>query len=71
MNIGGNSDAAGFTGGAGTVVVSGLGSELVASGASGFIGVGRGGTGTLTVADEGKLSAIGICGRPQWRRWAH
>ncbi len=60
VNIGGNSDAAGFTGGAGTVVVSGLGSELVASGASGFIGVGRGGTGTLTVADEGKVSAIGI-----------
>jgi T5SS/PEP-CTERM-associated repeat protein len=60
VNIGGNSDAAGFTGGAGTAVVSGLGSELNASGAAGFIGVGRGGTGTLTVTDQGKVSAIGV-----------
>ena len=60
-NIGGSSDALGGpVGGIGEVLVTGLGSELKASGAGGFIGVGRGGTGTLTVTDEGKVSAIGI-----------
>ena len=60
VNIGGYNDAFAFTGGTGNAFVSGPGTELVASGAAGFIGVGRGGTGTLTVADEGKVSAIGI-----------
>jgi T5SS/PEP-CTERM-associated repeat protein len=60
FNIGGNSDAAGAVGGTATVTVSGLGSELKADGATGFIGVGRGGTGTLTVDDGGTVSAIVI-----------
>jgi T5SS/PEP-CTERM-associated repeat protein len=54
IDFGGNSDAA--AGGTGVGTVSGLGSELKAAGAIGFIGVGRGGNGTLTVTDQGKVS---------------
>lgn len=56
INIGGNSDTA--AGGVGTALVSGVGSELRASGASGFIGVGRSGIGTLTVSNQAKVAAI-------------
>ena len=59
-NIGGSSDTPGLVGGIGQVTVTGLGSELRASGPGGAILVGRGGDGTLTVRDQGKLSAIGI-----------
>ncbi len=58
FNIGGNSDTVGAVGGTALVTVSGLGSELKADGANGFIGVGRNGTGTLNVTDSGKVSAI-------------
>jgi T5SS/PEP-CTERM-associated repeat protein len=56
INIGGSSDV--DLGGIGTVTVTGAGSELRASGPSGFIGVGRGGNGTLNLSDQGKVSAI-------------
>ncbi len=58
FNIGGNSDTVGAVGGTALVTVSGFGSELKADGATGFIGVGRNGTGTLNVTDSGKVSAI-------------
>lgn len=56
IDFGGNSDA--VAGGVGTGTVSGLGSEIKASGAGGFLSVGRNGTGTLTLTDQGKASAI-------------
>ncbi len=56
VNIGGGSDAT--AGGVGNALVSGAGSELQALGATGFIGVGRGGTGSLTVSDQGLVNAI-------------
>ncbi len=57
-NIGGSSDVA--AGGTASVLVSGAGSELRASGSNGFIGVGRGGIGTLTVNNGGTASAIAM-----------
>ena len=54
--IGGNSDT--VAGGNGTVVLSGVGSLLSANGANGFVGVGRSGTGSLSVSDQGSVSAI-------------
>ena len=44
-------------GGTGTGTVTGAGSVLRASGASGFLGVGINGTGTLNVLDQGKVEA--------------
>lgn len=60
VSIGGNSDVAGDLGGTATVTVSGAASELKASGANGFIGVGRAGTGTLTVDNQAKVGAIAM-----------
>ncbi|MBN8508057.1 MAG: PEP-CTERM sorting domain-containing protein [Burkholderiales bacterium] len=56
VNIGGSSDTE--AGGTGSVSVDGLGSELRASGPSGFIGIGRSGSGALDVTNQGKVSAI-------------
>lgn len=56
IDFGGNSDA--VAGGVGTGSVSGLGSEIKASGAGGFLSVGRNGTGMLTITEQGKASAI-------------
>ncbi len=56
IDIGGNSDSA--AGGTGAAAISGAGSELSAVGATGFIGVGRGGTGTLGIADQGQMTGI-------------
>jgi T5SS/PEP-CTERM-associated repeat protein len=56
VNIGGSSDT--DAGGTGGIVVAGAGSELAAWGPSGFIGVGRRGTGTLAVENQGKVAAI-------------
>lgn len=56
INIGGDSDTA--AGGLGSATLSGLGSEIRASGDRGFIGVGRSAVGTLTVANQGKVAAI-------------
>jgi len=56
INIGGFSDT--DPGGTGTVTVTGIGSEVRASGSSGFVGVGSSGNGTLNIADQGKVSAI-------------
>ena len=53
--IGGNSDT--VAGGTGSVVVSGAGSLLNLSGDSGFLGVGRSGTGSLSVANQGTVAA--------------
>jgi T5SS/PEP-CTERM-associated repeat protein len=58
IDVGGNSDT--VAGGTGTAIVDGLGSELKAAGATAFIGVGRGGNGTLTVTDQGKVSGIAM-----------
>lgn len=58
VGIGGSSDTA--PGGSGTATVSGAGSELRASGPNGFIGVGRGGTGSLTIDNQGLASAIAM-----------
>jgi autotransporter family porin len=55
IGIGGNSDTLG--GGIGSAVVTGVGSKLNASGANGFISVGHGGTGSLTVTNQGLVSA--------------
>jgi T5SS/PEP-CTERM-associated repeat protein len=56
FGIGGNSDTE--AGGNGSAVVTGLGSALVASGANGFVGVGRGGTGSLEVTNQAAINAI-------------
>lgn len=56
FNIGGSSDTA--AGGVGNALVTGAGSELRANGTSGFIGVGRGGSGSLTVSDQATVDAI-------------
>ena len=58
FGIGGNSDSS--TGGTGTAVVTGPGSALTAAGASGFVGVGRNGSGALSVTDHASINAIGI-----------
>ena len=55
VGIGGSSDTA--AGGTGSVVVTGAGSRLSASGDSGFLSVGRGGSGSLSVSDQGRISA--------------
>ena len=55
-NIGGNSDT--VAGGTGAMSITGVGSELRATGATGFIGVGRNGTGSLTLADQAQVNAI-------------
>jgi T5SS/PEP-CTERM-associated repeat protein len=55
IGIGGNSDTVG--GGTGSATVSGAGSELRAIGDSGFISVGRGGTGSLALSNQGALTA--------------
>jgi T5SS/PEP-CTERM-associated repeat protein len=60
INIGGSTDTVGSAGGVGLLTVTGAGSELKAIGATGFIAVGRNGSGTLTLADQGKVSAIGL-----------
>jgi T5SS/PEP-CTERM-associated repeat protein len=54
IDIGGSSDSA--AGGTGSGLVNGPGSELKATGDSAFIGVGRGGSGALTVNQQGKLT---------------
>jgi T5SS/PEP-CTERM-associated repeat protein len=56
VGIGGNSDT--VPGGIGNVTVTGLGSTLRATGEAGFIGVGRGGPGSLTVSNQGTVEAI-------------
>ena len=56
IGIGGNSDT--DPGGNGSAVVTGAGSALNASGANGFVGVGRGGTGSLEVTDQAAINAI-------------
>ena len=56
IQIGGNSDTA--AGGIGSAVVSGAGSTLRATGDTGFIAVGRGGTGSLSVSNQGTVEAI-------------
>ena len=53
--IGGNSDT--VAGGTGNVVVTGAGSLLNLSGESGFLGVGRSGIGSLSVLNQGAISA--------------
>ena len=55
IGIGGSSDS--VAGGSGNALVTGAGSELRASGADGFISVGRSGTGSLSVTDQGTVSA--------------
>ena len=55
IGIGGNNDST--AGGLGTASVSGVGSELRAIGDSGFMSVGRSGTGSLAVSNQGTLSA--------------
>jgi T5SS/PEP-CTERM-associated repeat protein len=55
IGIGGNSDS--VAGGTGSVVVTGAGSLLNASGDSAFLSVGRGGTGSLSVTNEGSVAA--------------
>jgi T5SS/PEP-CTERM-associated repeat protein len=55
VGIGGNSDT--VAGGSGSAVVTGAGSVLSASGDSGFISVGRSGTGSLIVSDQGTVAA--------------
>jgi T5SS/PEP-CTERM-associated repeat protein len=56
IHVGGNSDTE--VGGNGSAVVTGAGSTLNASGANGFVGVGRGGTGSLQVGDQAAVNAI-------------
>jgi T5SS/PEP-CTERM-associated repeat protein len=56
--IGGSSDLT--AGGNGTVSVTGVGSELHAGGALGYIAAGRNGIGNLTVSNQAKLSAIAL-----------
>ena len=58
FGIGGNSDTA--AGGTGSAVVTGAGSALNASGANGFLGVGRGGSGSLAVTDQAAINAIAV-----------
>ena len=58
IGIGGNSDTA--PGGNGSAVVTGAGSALNASGANGFVGVGRGGSGSLSVTDQAAINAIAV-----------
>jgi T5SS/PEP-CTERM-associated repeat protein len=53
--IGGNSDT--VTAGTGSVVVTGAGSLLSLSGDSGFLSVGRSGTGSLSVTNQGTVAA--------------
>lgn len=55
VNIGGSSDT--VAGGTGGAIVSGLGSLLRANSDSSFIGVGRLGTGDLTVSDAGSVES--------------
>jgi T5SS/PEP-CTERM-associated repeat protein len=55
VGIGGNSDS--VAGGTGSVVVTGAGSLLNASGDSAFVSVGRGGTGSLSVTNGGSVAA--------------
>lgn len=55
IGIGGNSDT--VAGGTGVAIVSGVGSALNASGANGFMSVGRSAFGSLTVANQGSLAA--------------
>ena len=58
FGIGGNSDTA--PGGSGSALVTGPGSALNAVGANGFIGVGRGGSGSLEVTDQAAINAIAV-----------
>jgi T5SS/PEP-CTERM-associated repeat protein len=58
ISIGGSSDTA--AGGTGTVVVTGAGSALNATGTSAFLGVGRSGTGSLSIADQAAVSATSV-----------
>lgn len=60
INVGGNNDTTGSLGGTGTATVSGAGSELTASGAIGFIGVGRNAIGQLSVTNQGQVSGIAM-----------
>jgi T5SS/PEP-CTERM-associated repeat protein len=53
--IGGGNDI--NAGGVGSVIVTGAGSQLNLAGDSGFLGVGRNGTGSLTVANQGEVVA--------------
>ena len=53
--VGGNSDTA--AGGTGSLVVTGAGSLLALSGDSGFLGVGRNGTGSLSVSNQAAVTA--------------
>lgn len=55
LAIGGNSDTA--LSGTGSVLVSGAGSAIRVQGSDAFIGVGRNGTGSLTVANGGLVAA--------------
>lgn len=55
IQFGGRDDV--NAGGTATVTVTGLGSELRADGDTARVAVGRGGVGTLTVADQAKVSA--------------
>lgn len=56
FHVGGTSDT--VAGGNGSAIVTGAGSLLNVSGADGFVGVGRGGTGALTVSNQATVSAI-------------
>lgn len=56
IQIGGASSTA--VGGLGTATLSGAGSEIRASGASGFVGVGRNATGSLTVSNQATVAGI-------------
>ncbi|HMO44447.1 MAG TPA: PEP-CTERM sorting domain-containing protein [Rubrivivax sp.] len=60
INIGGNNDTTGSLGGTGTATITGAGSELTASGAIGFIGVGRNAIGNLSVTNQGQVSGIAM-----------
>lgn len=55
IGIGGDSDS--VAGGNGSASVTGAGSELRASGATGFMSVGRSGTGSLSVSNQGAVSS--------------
>ena len=56
VTIGGNSDT--VAGGNGSATLTGAGTELRSAGASGFMSVGRGGIGTLSVSNQAKVAAI-------------
>ncbi len=58
FQVGGTSDT--VAGGTGTAFISGPGSEVRVEGADSFVGVGRGGNGTLTMTDQALLVTLGV-----------